>query len=175
VQDREQDVVYYSYAWSVQFEEWRDILLKETIFSVKGLADFLKRREAHEICNIDELLYAVQNFRYVTNIQGDFSFEDRNNYTFNVKINEAEGTVRVPKTLNVNMELLKGSGFFQDIEVEIEVYRPKNQDEAPGFLLSCPKFDRYIEDAKKHEVETLLALLPNYLVVAGNRDVSRVS
>jgi len=135
VQDREQDTVTYEYVGSVQFNEWKQLLTFEKFFSIKEFADFLKRREPQEIQNIDDLLFAVQNFRYVTNIQGDFSFEDRNNYTFNVKINEVEGTVRVPRTIYVRMELFKNSGFFQDVEVEIEVHRPKNQDE---FQLTRP-------------------------------------
>ena len=173
VQDREQDHVFYAYIHSVQFKEWSPMLLTTKAYSIKDFADFLKRREPHEIPKINDLLYAVQNFRYVTNIQGDFSFEDRNNYTFNVKINEAEGTVRVPRTINTSIEIFKDSGFFQNIEVEIEVHRPKDQDENPGFILSCPKFARYYEGAKKHEVDTLLELLPDYLVVAGEH-ISRV-
>jgi hypothetical protein len=117
---------------------------------------------------MDELLFAVQNFRYVTNIEGDFTFADRNNYTFNIKVNEAESTVRIPKTLNVSLEIFKDSGFIQTMEVEIEVHRPKDQTEKPGFLLSCPKIDRYLDVAKQHEVARLLDSLPGYLIIAGS-------
>lgn len=169
VQDRPQDRVVYSFQQSVQMKEWADVLGERgKVFGIKDFADFLKRREEGEIQDLENLLYAVQNFKYVTNIEGDFTFEDRNNYTFNVKVNEAETTVRVPKVLVVSLEIFKGSGFKQDVEIEIEVHRPKDPSEKPGFLLSCPKFGRYHETAKEYEFSQLAVLLEGYLVVAGS-------
>jgi hypothetical protein len=106
----------------------------------------------------------------VTNIEGDFSFEDRNNYTFNIKVLEskAEGTIRIPKTFEARIELLNGSGFVQNIEIEVEVSRPKDQNEKPGFKLSCPKFNKYWNLAKKNEFTKLTELLPGYLIVLGS-------
>lgn len=166
--DRKKDTVTYEFCLSIRAEEWIEILRKGKVFDIKGFSDFLKRREAGEIEFIDELLFAVQNFKYVTNIEGDFSFEDRNNYTYNVKVNEAESTIRVPKTLTVAMELFKDSGFEQEFEIEIEIHRPRDPSEKPGFLLSCPKFDRYLDRAKQYEFDRLPDLLPEYLLVSGS-------
>lgn len=128
VTDREQDTVSYSHSISLAAKEWVSVINNNPdgmVFGIKSLADFLKRRPEGEVPDLDKLLYAVQNFKYVTNVEGDFSFEDRNNYTFGIKIKEAEGTVKVPKLLTARLELLEGSGFVQDIEIEVEVRRPK--------------------------------------------------
>ena len=167
VQDREQDSVSYRFALSIQAEEWEEVISKGKVFGIKELVDFLKHREENEIADIDRLLHAVSNFKYVTNIQGDFSFDDRNNYTFNVKLSDGEGTVRIPKVITVNMEILQGSDFRQDIEIEVEVQRPKDPSERPRFLLSCPKYPRYYQAAIEQECTLLPERLPNYLIVRG--------
>ena len=167
INTRPHDTVSMSHLPSIQMGEWSQIMTKGKVFDIKGMADFLKRRNHGEIDGIEELLYAVQNFKYVTNVTGDFSFEDRNNYTFNVKIAEAETTVKVPKSIVVHLEIYKGSEFFQDVEVEIEVNRPKDQSEKPGFLLQCPTFDRHIQVALESEARRMKELLPGFLVVDG--------
>ena len=168
VQDREQDSVSYGFAPSVQAQEWQKVLIGGHVFDVKGLVDFLKRREENEITDIDRLLFAVSNFKYVTNVHGDFSFDDRNNYTFNVKLSDGEGTVRIPKVITAKIEILNGSDFRQDIEIEVEVERPKDPSERPCFLLSCPKYPRYYKAAIDWEYTQLLKRLPDYLIVQGS-------
>jgi hypothetical protein len=168
VQDRPQDKVSYAFEWSVQAREWQGILQKSVLFNINDLSNFLKRRTDNEIRDIDMLKHAVHNFRYVTKIDGDFSFEDRNNYAFNVKISEGETTVRVPRVITASIELFAKSEYFQDMEIEVEVSRPKDQSEKPGFLLSCPKFERYLERAKNYEADRLEGLLEDYLIVAGS-------
>ena len=169
VQDRKQDTVSYGFSISIQAEEWKEILSNGKVFDIKKLVDFLKRREENEIADIDRLLYAVSNFKYVTNVQGDFSFDDRNNYTFNVKLSDGEGTVRIPKVITAKIEILNGSDFRQDIEIEVEVERPKDPSERPCFLLSCPKYPRYYKAAIDWEYTQLLKRLPDYLIVQGSR------
>lgn len=168
VQDRKQDTVSYGFSLSVQAEEWKEVFSKGKVFDIKRLVDFLKRREENEIADIDRLLHAVSNFKYVTNVQGDFSFDDRNNYTFNVKLSDGEGTVRIPKVITANIEILNGSDSRQDIEIEVEVERPKDPSERPCFLLSCPKYPRYYKAAIDRESTLLPEQLPGYLIVRGS-------
>ena len=162
VQDRKQDTVSYGFSLSVQAEEWKEVLSKGKVFDIK-------RREENEIADIDRLLYAVSNFKYVTNVQGDFSFDDRNNYTFNIKLSDGEGTVRIPRVILANIEILHGSDFRQDIEIEVEVQRPKDPSERPCFLLSCPKYPRYYQTAIDWEYTQLQKRLQDYLIVQGSR------
>lgn len=166
VQHRPKDVVTYPFRLSTLAAEWAGVFAGKG-FDIKSLAEFLARRTPGEVADLDALLYAVQNFRYVTNIAGDFSFADRNNYVFSVKVDEAESTIKVPKTFRVSLELLQDSGFTSTIEVEVEVYRPASPNERPGFKLTCPKYDRYHAEAVEFEKGRIDALLEGYLVVEG--------
>lgn len=164
---RHKDIISYEFKRSRQFEEWKSILLKGQVFDQKSLIDFLRRREEGEIIEIESLLAAIQNFKFVTNITGDFSFDDRNNYTFAIKVGDSEGTVKLPKYIFACVELYNESNFRQTIELEVEVQKPRGEGEKPMFLISCPKFSRYDEEALKNEVDTIKGGLEGYLIVAG--------
>lgn len=168
IKNRPQDRISYKFESSTQRKEWGAVLgANGEGFTIKKLTDFLKRREEGEIESIEDLLFAVQNFKYATLTAGDFTYDSRNNYTFSIKVNEAEGTVRIPTAIIAKVEIYKGSGFFQDVEVEIDIHKPKDAGEQPVFHLSCPKWERYVVKAKDHEYETLIAALADWLVVTG--------
>ena len=128
----------------------------------------MRRREPGEIDNIENLIASIQNFKYVTNITGDFTYDDRNNYTFAFKIGDAEGTVRLPQFITANLEIFNESELLQSIEIEIEVQKPKNEGDKLAFLLHCPKLSRYLKTAVEYEIDFVKNELDGYLVVAGN-------
>ena len=168
VRDREPSTVSYDFLNSVQFGEWGEILRKGKVFGVPDFVKFLRRRDPEEIQDMDALLYAAQNFRYATNIAGDFTYDSRNNYVFMVKVDEAESTVRFPQVITATVEIFQDSGWKQAMEIEIEIVRPKSTEERPLIALSCPKFPRYLEQAKKQQHEELIRQLEGWLVVAGS-------
>lgn len=167
VKDREQDRLSYCYKHSIQYQEWKRILEGQA-FEQKGFIDFLKRREPNEVADVDVLLAAIQQFKYVTNITGDFTYDDRNNYTFAIKVGDAEGTVRLPQLIYANIEVFNESGFTQVLELEMEVKKPKGENEKPLFGLHCPKLARYLQDAVAYEVDKVKKELDGYLIVAGS-------
>lgn len=173
VLDRKQSTVGYSFRKSVQYGEWAEILSKGRCFKIPEFVKFLKRREPDEIEGLEHLLYAAQNFRYVTNISGDFTYDNAQNYIFLVKVNDAEGTIRMPQEIVVTVEIYLGSGWKQAMDVEIEIHRPKNADEEPLIGLSCPKFVRYLEKAKEQQFAELGTQLAGWLVVAGSSTTQR--
>ncbi len=149
-------------------------LVKSCLVACIGVVDLLKeraaelqRREAGEITAVEELMAALQNFKFVTNIAGDFSFDDRNNYTFAIKIGEAEGTVKIPQMILVNMEIFNESDYIIPVEVEIEVVKPRSESEKVLFQLSCPKLPRYKQEAVAAEIAKLHMELDGYLIVTG--------
>ena len=168
VQDRELDTVTMPFEHSVICKEWLPILQNGMVMNQKQFVDFLKRRSDGEIENIDELLYNIKNFKYVTSVSGDFTYDSRNNYTFAVKVQEAEGTVRIPQSFIMKCEIFKGSGWEQMMEIELEIQKPKDQGEALLFQLTCPKFPRYIEDAKEQLFDSMKRELDGWLVVEGS-------
>lgn len=170
VKDRDQDTIRMDFCLSTTAKEWRRILTEDgQTFNIKNLVDFLKRRDPVEVDNIDELLYSIKNFRYVKNISGDFTYDDRNNYNFAVKINNTDTTVRIPALILANIEIFKSSGFVSAIDIEIEVEQPDNAGEPPLIQLSCPTFLRHYGKAKEVELETLKKELPGWLIVEGSK------
>lgn len=168
VQDREHDTVTMPFEYSVICKEWLPILQNGMVMNQKQFVDFLKRRSDGEIENIDELLYNIKNFKYVTSVSGDFTYDSRNNYTFAVKVQEAEGTVRIPQSFIMKCEIFKGSGWEQMMEIELEIQKPKDQGEPLLFKLTCPKFPRYLQDAKENLFDNMKRELDGWLVVEGS-------
>jgi hypothetical protein len=168
-QSRPQDRIDYSFKLSLTAQEWVMILKGKEAFSVKDMIDFLKRREPGEIDSIEEMIAAARNFRYVIKTEGDFTRDSSQNYVMAIKVGEAEGTVRVPDHITARFPLLEGSDFIQDMEIEVEIHRPKHEDDgSPGFCLSCPKYPRYMKKAKEHETARIERDLTEYLIVRGH-------
>jgi len=166
--NRNKDSITMDYKYATKVLDYREILEHGKVFKVKELIDFLKRRDKEEINGYDELLYAVKNFKYVSNITGDFTFDSRNNYTFAINVKECEGTVRIPTSIFVSLPLFRDSEWLQEMEIEIEIQKPKEAQEQPLFMLSCPKFALYEEKAREVEEEKLRKELDGWLVVHGS-------
>lgn len=168
VKDRSQDRVHYEYKYSQQYREWEKILTSGNAFDQRNFIKFLQRREPGEIEGIEALLVSLQNFKYVTNIDADFSRVNDQNYTFMIKVGEAEGSIKLPQLITANIEVFNESKFIQPMELELEVYKPKGEGEKPMFALTCPKLQRYLKAAVNFEIEHLKNELEGYLIVAGN-------
>lgn len=168
IKDRPQDTIEFKYSQSVLAKEWWNIFVNGAVFDIKSMVDFLKRREDGEIDNVDVFMHSVKNFKYVIHTSGDFTRDDAQNYVMAIKIAEAEGTIKVPDHIIANVELLEGSGFVQAMEIEVDIHRPKSDQEGkPGFRLSCPKYDRYLDKAKRQEIASLENNLQGFLIVKG--------
>ncbi len=167
VVEREQSRLDYRFRESIQFREWKEILRGATL-DQKTFIKFLQRREEGEVHDIENLMAALQNFKFVTNITGDFSYDDRNNYTFAFKVGDAEGMLRFPQKIYANIEILNESGLMQEIEIEIEVIKPRSEQDKLSFELSCPKLERYKRQAVDNEINKIKTELEEHLIVTGN-------
>ena len=45
---------------------------------------------------------------------------------------------------------------MHEVEIELEIRRPKSADEKPAFVLTCPKLARYEEEARLREYNLLM-------------------
>ena len=167
IMDRRHDTITYQLSKSLLFDVFSKILVDSAAFSVPEFAKFLKRLSAEEIPAIEKLLYGVQNFKYVQNLSGDFSYNNNNDYTFCIKSSGVEQTLKIPQSFSAEIEIFKDSGFFQTFEIEIEIEIPKSQNDGPYFVLSCPKYKYLLEKALKNQVLELAAEFDGWLVVAG--------
>lgn len=161
------ETITYRYQLSVQAKEWDSILTNGKTFEHKEMINFIKMRNKDEVDNLELLLSSIKNFKYALNISGDYSIDDRNNYTVAISVGETEGTIKIPSLVEVEIELFEESDYKQIFEIEIEILRPRNENEKPKFLLSCPKFKRYEKNAKNHILKNIKDGLKEYLVVSG--------
>jgi len=84
------------------------------------------------------------------------------------KSKDGEGNVKLPSVIIATIPLLNESDLIIPLEVELELRKPKSENEKPGFVLTCPKLSRYIREATDHEVEKMKEALDGYLIMAGS-------
>lgn len=165
VTDRPQDRATYAFELSDELKEW------QAVFGVplnqKQFVDFLRRRPDGEVVELENLLATVQYLKLATEIIGDYQYDDNNNITFMFKTRDAEGSAKLPSMLNVYLQLLNESELIQCVEVELELRKPKSENEKPAFVLTCPKLDRYLKIAKEYEINKLKHALEGYIILAG--------
>lgn len=165
ITERPQDVVSYRFKLSDDLKEWQEVL--DTPLNQKQFVDFLRRRPEKEIAEIESLLASVQCLKLATEIVGDYQYDDSNNITFMFKTRDTEGSAKLPSVLNVYLALLNESNLVQCIEMELEMRKPKSENEKPAFVLTCPKLDRYLKIAKEYEINKLKHALEGHIILAG--------
>lgn len=164
--NRPQDRATYSFEWSDAFDEWRAIFGKPQ--AQKDFVDFLRRRPVGEVLEIESLIATVQRLNLVTEIVGDYQYDDNNNITFMFKSKDGEGSAKLPRIIIVNITLLNESAKVFDLEVELELRKPKSENEKPLFVLTCPKLQRYTNEAVDYEIKRMKEALDGYLILAGS-------
>ena len=85
------------------------------------------------------------------------------------KVGDMEGTVKLPQSITVNIEVYNESGYTIPMEIELEVVRPKSDGEKLRFSLTCPKLARYLKLAWENEVSDVHDKLEDkgFLIIAG--------
>ena len=164
--DRPQDIAAYGFKWSDSFDEWRGVL--DRPMGQKDFVNFLKRRPYDESHVVEPLLAQAQNLKLMTEIMGDYTYDDNNNITFMFKTKDGESMTKLPSLVTINLILVNESDFYQPIEFELELNKPKSENEKPSFILKYPKLQRYIKDAVKHEINKMKSALDGYLIMAGS-------
>ncbi len=168
VDKRQQDTAVYEFEQSDLLKEWKAVL--ETSIDQKQFINFLKKRDPEkELPETEALIASLQTLKLASEIRFDGDYDDRNNYNFAIKVKDMEGNTKLPNLLTINIPLINESDFALDMEIELEVIKPKGEGEKPWFKLACPKFDRYWKQAVKHEIEVLKKALPDYHILAGTR------
>jgi len=164
--DRPQDRAIYGFEFTQAFDEWTEIF--GIAQNQKQFVDFLKRRPWDEMPIIEPLLAQVQNLKLMTEIIGDYSYDDNNNLTFMFKTKDGEKMTKLPTAITLDMIILNESTFSQPVEFELELKKPKSENEKPMFIITCPKQKRYVKEAVEHEVSKMKKELEGYLIMAGN-------
>ncbi|MDK2932369.1 MAG: hypothetical protein PWP27_179 [Clostridiales bacterium] len=165
IQDRPQDIATYHFKKSFEFNDWSKVFGQK--LSQKVLVNFLKTRIPGEVEDIENLIANIQKLKIVTEIIGDYQYDDNNNVSFFFKSKDGEGSCYLPKSFNIFIPIFNESDNVSKIEVELELIKPKSENEKPGIILTCPKLERYIKNAVDFEIEKMKKALTGYLVLAG--------
>ncbi len=166
IMGRNQDKAFYTFGYSDSFQEWADILNKQ--LSQKEFVDFLKRRPAEELSVTEPLLAQVQNLRLMTQIIGEYQYDNDDNTVFMFKTKDGEGKAKLPKSIILGMAIFRDSELFTLVELELELKKPKSETEKPLFIVSCPRLKQYIREAADYEVDIMKKALPEHLILAGS-------
>ncbi len=171
VQDRPQDRAQYDFKPSVPARAWCGVLAGDrTTYNVRDFVEFLRHRPVDEIdiMVFETLLECAQNMKYAITNEVDHSYKDLNNYTISIKREEAMGAMTLPRIFCINLELIEGSGFFQTVEIDLELKLASNPGDGTWFILTCPKWEVYQLNALEYEVAKVKAALPEFLVIHGD-------
>jgi len=163
--DRPKDYATYTFTLSDELAAWSSLFNK--YIDQRSFVNFLKRRKPEEVDHAESLMAKIQNLKIATEILGDYQYDDNNNFTVMFKAKDKEDSITLPSVLTLQVPFFYGSNKVMSIEIEMEMVKPRNENEKPGFKLTCLKYDLYHREAVEYEVERLQHLLPGYLVLAG--------
>lgn len=164
---RNQDKATYRFEISDLYNEWKTVLDKP--IDQKLFIEFLKKRDSiNEIPDAQALLASLQQLKMASQVEFDGEYDDRNNYTFAIKVRDMEGNTKLPNSITIHIPLLNESDFMADIELDLLIEKPKDAGDKPLFLLHCPLMHRYMKDAISHEIGKLKEALPGYHILAGS-------
>jgi hypothetical protein len=167
IQDRPLDQAMYPFNLSDRFKNWGEVFGRR--MNQKDLGNFLRRLELDELPDRDMLVANIRKLQVITEIKGDYEYDEAGNVSVMYKeSNGREGLMALPSLIEPYMPILNESNYEASIEVELELIKPKSEDEKPGIILTCPKKDLYIKDAIEHEVHRLKEALPEHLILAGS-------
>jgi hypothetical protein len=166
VQHRRQDTAKFVFEDSDEWKEWNRFASKPQI-SQKDFVDFLRKREKFEVLNVDGLMAKIQNLKIATEIVGDFNYDDNNNVSVMLKIKDKEQAIKLPREIEIFIPLFRNSVDNFPLKFDLELFKPKAENEKPYFTLACSNYDKIRRRAIEAEIEKLENLLSEYLILTG--------
>jgi hypothetical protein len=162
-EDRPHDKITLAMKPTNELARWMVVL--NTRMDHRQFVKFLERQKKMKL---DSMIAAVKQLKFVTQTTGDFSFDDNNNYSFIFKVGDAEGTARLPQSMDVEFDPILENGILSGaVTFEIELVKPVNEKDRPGIILSSPLLTDLLEAAVKAEIEEVRKALPDYLIMNG--------
>jgi len=165
INDRTLDTARYNFSYSIEFLAWKEILGDKLI--QKDLIEFLRNHPGDVVGGIDYLISMVSKLKVVTEIVGDYNYDDNNNVSFFFKSKDGEGQVKLPAVIQIQIPVFRESSFVPIIDIELQLNKPKSENEKPTIQLTCQKLKFYHNNAVKHEVSLLKETLSGFMIFAG--------
>ncbi len=166
ITDRNKDTAIYAFANSLAYTHWKNIFGKA--FQQKELVDFLKNHPEDVVGGVDSLIGAVSKLKITTEIVGDYQYDDNNNITFMFKSKDGEGAASIPAKIILCIPIFNESDFIPEMEIELQLNKPKSETEKPTIVLTCPRIEFYRKAAVDYTVNALKEALEGFLIMAGS-------
>ncbi|ABR48550.1 hypothetical protein Amet_2396 [Alkaliphilus metalliredigens QYMF] len=166
IQDRPLDHATYKFQISDELHNWKQVFGQR--LKQKELVDFLKRLDDDEVQNREELIMNVRKLQVMTEIKGEYRYDDDGNVSVMYKeSNGREGLMALPRYIFITLPILNEGDHKPTLELELELIKPKAEDEKPAIVITCPKLKKHMDDAVKCEIDKLKSALPEHLIIAG--------
>lgn len=165
-ESRQQSRLSLAWALSSEAKRWGALMGRQ--LQQAAFVKFLEResRISHDPV-VENLLAQMKGLKINAQIIGDYSMDDRNNYTFMYKIGDLEGTSKIPSLFPMEFPMLDG-GRKEIVDVEIEFIRPSNATDKPMFGLLCPTWADILQSSIDYEVAEIAAACPGWLLIKGS-------
>lgn len=164
--DRDQSTITQEWALSKELIRWTEVLDKR--IDQQKFIKFLERElRLFDSVQLQNLLAQLKTLKISTQIMGDYSMDDRNNYVVMYKTANGEGTSKIPAYLELAFPLIDG-GREELIGIEIEFIQPSQPGEKPMFGLTVPGWKDLVQQSIDYEVDCIRTRLPGWLLIKGN-------
>lgn len=169
IQDRNKDIAVYNFEESDLLKEWKTIMDNQGI-DQKAFIKFLKRRDGSEFVDpvmLQQLLAISQTLNIASVINFDSIYQNENNKEVSFKIKDADSSTIIPDIFTLQMPIYNESDLICEIEVEIELVKPREEGQKARFVLTCPRLPSYKKAAIRYEVDKMRTALEGYEFLAG--------
>lgn len=112
------------------------------------------------------LLPSVERLRLDSQIEFESNI-DPHDMIFTYKDKAGLQTTHIPKKLVLTLPYFEGSNILIDLAVDLEVSKPRNENDKPYFTLTDPKAERTERDALDEEINVIKDGLPEWMFVHG--------
>lgn len=161
---RKQDRIILDLNPSEKLKRWIDIL--ERPMDHRTFIRFLERENDGPL---DYLIASVKQLKFVTQIHGDYTYDDNNNYNFSYKIGDADGIARLPSTFSITFSPALENGIATKvIDFELELKKPSNERERPSISIAAPRLPDELKEAFVEEMADIRKALPGFLILNGS-------
>lgn len=165
IKNRPQDIIRLRWEASPEAKRWKAVMGKQLVQAI--FVKFLEREvRISQSPVVESLLAQLKMFKVSAQIIGDYSMDDRNNYTFMYKIGDAEGQTKVPSLIQMEFPMID-EGRKEKVDIELEFIRPGNSNDKPAFCLTCPTWEDIVRESINFEVQEIIAALPGTLLIKG--------
>jgi uncharacterized protein YfdQ (DUF2303 family) len=161
----QQDKLVYGFERPVVAEKWLQAVGKE--YTHKDFQRFLELRW-NEIIGGADFFAKISTLSLSKSITYDAKLSDDHTYSVSFKSDAGPDVAKLPKVIEVDIPLLKGSAKTYRLQLRLTFDVPTDDKESPTFSLAWDDREALIEKAASDAVAELATELDGWLIVNGS-------